>query len=143
MPDGTALITERAGRLRMVRNGKLLPEPVAGVPPVFAQNQGGLLDVSVHPRFADNGFAYLTYAHGTAEANSTRVARARLVGNRLEDLRVGLPDSRGSAVGPQAPLGHAVNPSLGGSSAASLPRTVLARSSRQPLNGAFFVPTNR
>ncbi|MFN8902561.1 MAG: PQQ-dependent sugar dehydrogenase, partial [Lysobacteraceae bacterium] len=74
LPDGSALVTERPGRLRVIRDGMLQPEPVAGVPAVFAQNQGGLLDVALHPGFADNRLVYLTYSHGTAEANPTRVA---------------------------------------------------------------------
>lgn len=88
LPDGTALVTERPGRLRIVRDGALLPDPVPGVPAVFAQNQGGLLDVAAHPRFAENRLIYLTYAHGTAEANTTRVARARFTGSALEGLEV-------------------------------------------------------
>lgn len=88
LPDGSALITERPGRLRVLRDGVLLPEPVAGVPAVFAQNQGGLLDVAAHPRFAENRLVYLTYAHGTAEANTTRVARARFDGAALSGLEV-------------------------------------------------------
>lgn len=88
LPDGSALITERPGRLRMFRDGVLLPEPVAGVPAVFAQNQGGLLDVVVHPRFAENRLVYLAYAHGSAEANTTRVARARLEGHALHAFEV-------------------------------------------------------
>ena len=88
LPDGSALITERPGRLRLFRDGVLLPEPVAGVPTVFAQNQGGLLDVVIHPRFAENRLVYLAYAHGTAEANTTRVARARLEDGALQALEV-------------------------------------------------------
>ncbi|MFB2936974.1 PQQ-dependent sugar dehydrogenase [Aerosakkonemataceae cyanobacterium BLCC-F154] len=88
LPDGTMLITERPGRLRVVRNGKLEPTPVTGVPEVFAVNQGGLLDVSVHPNFAENRLIYLTYAHGTEQANRTRVARARFDGKALQDVRV-------------------------------------------------------
>jgi glucose/arabinose dehydrogenase len=88
LPDGRLLITERPGRLRIVEGGKLLPAAVTGVPEVFAQGQGGLLDVAVHPRFADNGYVYLTYAHGTAEANRTRVSRGKLVGGALGDVQV-------------------------------------------------------
>lgn len=87
LPDGALLVTERPGRLRIVRDGKLDPKPVAGVPAVFAQGQGGLLDVAVHPRFADNRLVYLTYSDGTAEANRTRVARGELVGGELRDVR--------------------------------------------------------
>jgi glucose/arabinose dehydrogenase len=88
LPDGSALVTERPGRLRVLRDGALVAEPVAGVPAVFAQNQGGLLDVIAHPRFAENQLVYLTYAHGTAEANTTRLARARFTGTALEGLEV-------------------------------------------------------
>jgi aldose sugar dehydrogenase len=78
MPDGSILITERPGRLRIVRNGVLDGEAIAGVPEVFAEGQGGLLDISLHPRFAENRFVYLTYSHGSTSANRTRVARAVL-----------------------------------------------------------------
>ena len=88
LPNGGMLITERAGSLRLVRDGKLAATPVAGVPDVFASGQGGLLDVAVHPRFESNRFVYLTYSHGTDSANRTRVARAVLDGNALKDLKV-------------------------------------------------------
>ena len=54
LPSGDMLVTERGGRLRIVRGGKLLPTPVAGVPAVVAAGQGGLLDVALHPQFATN-----------------------------------------------------------------------------------------
>jgi glucose/arabinose dehydrogenase len=62
LPDGSMLVTERPGRLRIIRNGILDPEPVAGVPEVYAVRLDGLLDIVLHPRFAENGFAYLAYA---------------------------------------------------------------------------------
>ncbi len=88
LPDGSLLVTERPGRLRIVRDGRLDPQPIAGVPAVFAQNQGGLLDVALHPQFASNRFVYLTYSHGTQAANRTRLARGRLEGNRLQNVQV-------------------------------------------------------
>lgn len=90
LPDGAILVTERPGRLRLVRDGVLDPRPVAGVPAVHAMGQGGLLDVALHPDFATNRTVYLSYAHGTAEANRTRLARAVLDtgGHALRDLRV-------------------------------------------------------
>jgi glucose/arabinose dehydrogenase len=89
LPDKTTvLITERPGRLRIVRNGTLDPTAIAGVPAVFAEGQGGLMDVSLHPRFAENRWIYLTYAHGTGQANRTRLARATFDGKSLSDLRV-------------------------------------------------------
>ena len=88
LPDGSALITERPGRLRVLRDGVLEDAPVAGVPEVLAEGQGGLLDVTVHPDFDDNGWVYLAYAQGTEEANRTRVARAMFDGAALSALEV-------------------------------------------------------
>jgi glucose/arabinose dehydrogenase len=88
LPDGTILVTEKAGRLRVIRNGKLEPTPIAGVPEVMSAGQGGLMEVSIHPEFASNRLVYLTYSHGTENENRTRVARATLDGNALRDLRV-------------------------------------------------------
>ncbi|WP_026103175.1 PQQ-dependent sugar dehydrogenase [Pseudanabaena sp. PCC 6802] len=88
LPDGTLLITERPGRLRVARNGTLDPTPITGVPPVFAEGQGGLMEVSIHPNFAKNRFIYLTYSHGTDRANRTRLARATFDGKALSDVQV-------------------------------------------------------
>ncbi|MEP0956396.1 PQQ-dependent sugar dehydrogenase [Microcoleus sp. FACHB-1515] len=88
LPDGAMLITERPGRLRIVRDGRLDPNPIAGVPNVFAQRQGGLMDVSVHPQFAQNQLIYFTFADGTEQANRTRLARARFDGRSLQDVQV-------------------------------------------------------
>jgi glucose/arabinose dehydrogenase len=62
LPGGDLLITERPGRLRIVRQGKLLPQAVEGVPKVFHSSQGGLLEVMPHPNFASNRLIYLTYS---------------------------------------------------------------------------------
>jgi glucose/arabinose dehydrogenase len=88
LSDGDILVTEKAtAELRLVRNGALVPEPIAGVPDdVFGGGQGGLLDVASHPDFANNGLVYLTYSWGDAEANGTRVARARFDGTALTGL---------------------------------------------------------
>jgi aldose sugar dehydrogenase len=88
LPGGGILITERAGRLRMVRDGVLEPEPIEGVPEVYASGQGGLLDVALDPGFASNRVIYLSYAASGEGGNSTRVARATLGEGRLEDLKV-------------------------------------------------------
>lgn len=86
LDNGTMLVTERSGNLRLVRDGALVAEPVAGVPAVYARSQGGLFDVAPHPRFAENRLLYLSYAHGTPDANATRLARARFDGERLTDV---------------------------------------------------------
>lgn len=79
VPGGDVLITERPGRLRIVRGGKLLPTPVAGVPEVAYENQGGLLEVALHPNFAANRFVYLTFAKKRPDGtgNTTALVRAK------------------------------------------------------------------
>ena len=88
LPDESIIVTERPGRVRIVRDGQLDPEPIEGVPPVYASGQGGLLDVALHPEFASNRAIYLSYAAEGDGGNSTRVARATLGDGRLEDLQV-------------------------------------------------------
>ena len=88
LPDGRLLVTEKAGNLRIVKDGKLDPQPVAGLPEVTVHGQGGLMDVALHPKFADNGLVYLSYAARGGGGVSTEVARGRLAGHRLEDVRL-------------------------------------------------------
>jgi len=89
LPDGRMLVTERPGRLRVLgAEGHLDPQPVAGVPAVVASGQGGLLDVALHPGFADNALVYLSYAGGERGRSGTEVARGRFAGGRLEDVTV-------------------------------------------------------
>ncbi len=89
LPDGKMLVTERPGRLRLVgADGRLDPRPIGGVPAVAAVGQGGLLDVVLHPDFARNGWIYLSYAAHGAGGYGTEVARARLEGHALRDLKV-------------------------------------------------------
>jgi glucose/arabinose dehydrogenase len=79
LPDGSMLVTERPGRLRIVRNGVLDPQPIPGVPAVRAAVLGGLFDVVVHPRFAENRYLYLSYAKAREDGlTTTALARARL-----------------------------------------------------------------
>ena len=88
LPDGAMLVTEREGRLRLIRGGKLEKEPVAGTPKVLASGQGGLLDIVLHPQFASNGLIYLSYSAAGEGGANTAVMRARLNGNRLENPKV-------------------------------------------------------
>jgi glucose/arabinose dehydrogenase len=93
LPDGRLLVTERPGRMRLVgRDGKL-SEPVAGVPKVFAEGQGGLLDVALAPDFAPSGRIFFSFAEAREGGkNGTSVGRAKLVleggEGRLEDVAV-------------------------------------------------------
>ena len=85
LPGGDALITERPGRLRILRAGKLLPQPVEGVPAVLHSSQGGLLEVAAHPDFASNRMLYLTFSKPSADGNEATTA---LVRGRYEDGRL-------------------------------------------------------
>lgn len=86
LPGGDMLITEKPGRLRIVRNGRLLPEAVPGVPEVFYEGQGGLFDVLPHPDFSNNRWVYLTYSKKTANSSATAIARGRLENDRLTNV---------------------------------------------------------
>jgi aldose sugar dehydrogenase len=87
LPDGAMLVTERTGKLRIVRNGILDPEPVAGVPAVRAAGLCGLFDVVLHPRFAENRFVYLTYDKPRGEQGAVlAVARAKWDGRGLAEV---------------------------------------------------------
>lgn len=86
LPGGDMLVTEREGRLRLVRNGVLEPVAIAGVPRVVARNQGGLLDIALHPQFATNRWVYLSYSAPARGGSATRVVRARFKGRRLQDM---------------------------------------------------------
>ena len=83
---GDMLITEKPGRLRIVRDGNLLPEAIPGVPEVFYEGQGGLFDVLPHPDFNDNRWVYLTYSKKTADSSATAIARGRLENDRLTNV---------------------------------------------------------
>jgi aldose sugar dehydrogenase len=76
LPDGSMLVTERGGQVRLIRNGVLAPEPVAKPDGVLARGLNGLMDVSLHPKFADNRWVYLTYTKSVAE-NRSVLALAR------------------------------------------------------------------
>jgi glucose/arabinose dehydrogenase len=88
LPNGDMLVTERPGRLRIVRGGVLDPNPIAGVPPVRAFGQAGLLDVALHPDFESNRLIYLSLAKPNADgtAGATAVVRGRFDGQQLTDV---------------------------------------------------------
>lgn len=81
-----ALVTERPGTLRVIQDGRLLPDPVRGTPEVFPEVQGGLLDVAIDPGFESNGWVYLSYSHAIKPPENARpVAMTRLVRGRIRD----------------------------------------------------------
>ncbi|MGJ3231434.1 MAG: PQQ-dependent sugar dehydrogenase [Oceanicaulis sp.] len=85
LPDGDMLVTERTGALRLISGGALRADPVEGAPAVYAEGQGGLLDVLAAPDFEDSGIVFLSYAMGDADANTTEVSRYRLKDGALVD----------------------------------------------------------
>lgn len=90
LPDGRLLVTEMAGRLRVIgMDGAPGEIALDGLPPIFERGGTiGLMDVALDPGFAQNGWLYLTMGHGEEGANGTRLVRARLAGDRIEDVQV-------------------------------------------------------
>jgi len=89
LPDGRMLVTEREGRLRIVsRDFKIDPRPIEGVPRVVARSQGGLFDVVLHPKYAENGWIYLAYNGAGKGGHGTELLRARLKDHQLVDSEV-------------------------------------------------------
>jgi aldose sugar dehydrogenase len=100
LPDRSILVTERPGRLRIVRNGKLDPKPIPGLPTVAARGEGGLMDVALHPNFSQNRWLYLAYTiEGDGGLLQTRVSRFRLSDKGLTDkldIFPGIPGTAGN-----------------------------------------------
>ncbi|MGF1926056.1 MAG: PQQ-dependent sugar dehydrogenase [Bacteroidia bacterium] len=95
LPNGDMLVTERPGKLRLVKDGKLDPVEISGLPAIFYRGQGGLLDVVLHPDYAKNGWIYLSYSSPKAEGEegddngaNTALLRAKLKDHALTDVQV-------------------------------------------------------
>ncbi len=82
LPDGRMLVTERRGTMRIVDGGKLVDKPIDGLPKATEHGQGGLLDVALHPKYAQNGWIYWTYNAGTPGEYGTELSRGKLGGTR-------------------------------------------------------------
>ncbi len=88
LPDGSMLVTERPGRIRVVRHGVLDPKPIGGVPEARTKGNGGLMDIALHPKFAENHLVYFTYDKPVEkDKGAPTVARGRLEGAELSDVR--------------------------------------------------------
>jgi glucose/arabinose dehydrogenase len=94
LPNGNMLVTERGGKLRLVKNGKLDPQEISGVPEVWSKGQGGLLDVVLHPDYAKNGWIYISYSSPKADGEegddggaNTALIRAKLKDHALTDIQ--------------------------------------------------------
>lgn len=89
LPDGRLLITERAGRLRIVNSDYSLdPKPITGLPEIMASGQGGLFDVVLHPQYAKNGWIYFAYSAPGPGGMGTALARGKLVGHQMTQVQV-------------------------------------------------------
>jgi len=88
LPGGDILVSERPGRLRIIRDGALLDAPVSGLPQIRARGQGGLLDLLPHPEFAQNRILFFSYSASLGNEVTTHVARARFEDDTLKDVTV-------------------------------------------------------
>ncbi len=104
LPDGAKLVTERAGRMRLIGADGAVSEPLAGVPQVVAVSQGGLLDVVLDPKFNESSLVFFSYSEPRNGGSGTAIARARLVregdSGRLADVQVvwRMPQTRTSGI---------------------------------------------
>ncbi|GBO53570.1 PQQ-dependent oxidoreductase, gdhB family [Pseudanabaena sp. lw0831] len=88
LPDGAILITERIGRVKILRNGSLEQIAIAKIPKLFVSGQAGLMDISLHPRFAQNRLVYLTFSTGNFQSNHTSILRVKFDGKALVEPQV-------------------------------------------------------
>lgn len=86
LSNGDMLVTERAGRLRLVRDGNLVAEPVAEMPAVSNAPLAGLMDLALHPRFGDNGLIYFSYSKPIGDVVANTLGRGRWTGDRLVEI---------------------------------------------------------
>jgi aldose sugar dehydrogenase len=94
LPNGDLLVTERGGKLRIVKNGKLEAQEITGIPEVYYKGQGGLLDIALHPDYKTNGWIYISYSspkkdgeEGDDGGANTALMRAKLKDNALTDIQ--------------------------------------------------------
>ena len=84
LPDGRMIVTEKRGTMRLIENGKLIEKPIDGIPTASEHGQGGLLDVVLHPKYAENGWIYWTYNAEEKGLHGTELARGKLGGTKTE-----------------------------------------------------------
>lgn len=93
LPDGNILVTERGGKLRLIKDGILDPQEITGIPKVYYRGQGGLLDIVLHPNYKENGWVYLSFASpkkdnetGDDNGANTELIRAKINGHALTNI---------------------------------------------------------
>jgi aldose sugar dehydrogenase len=87
LPDGRLLVTERAGEILVFKDDKYTGEKLTGVPAVFAKGQGGLLDITLHPDYANNKWIYIAYSKPVDGGATTAISRFKVNGNQVTDLQ--------------------------------------------------------
>ncbi len=87
LPDGRMLVTEKSGRLRFITNDQLDPQPISGIPAVYNRGQGGLLEVTPHPHYKNNGWIYLAYSDPAKAPSGREVSMTKIVRGRIRDHR--------------------------------------------------------
>jgi glucose/arabinose dehydrogenase len=113
LPNGDMLVTERPGRVRLIHDGVLDPKPVDGVPQVKAQGLHGLMDIALHPQFAENHWVYLTYTKATDRGQTIALARGRWDGSALADTKdIFIADAYGENPGAASRIAFARDGSL-------------------------------
>lgn len=91
LPDKSMLVTERAGRVRLIENGKLVAQPAFTVPDVAPSSESGLMDISLHPKFAENKFVYLAYAYNKG-GKRDKVVRYKYADKKLTEPKIIIED---------------------------------------------------
>jgi len=87
LPDGRLLVTEKKGEILIFKDDKYTGQKVTGLPKVYSSGQGGLMDIQLHPKYADNGWIYLAYSKPLSGGAATAVMRAKLSGNELVEKK--------------------------------------------------------
>ena len=87
LPDGRLLVTERSGEILVFKNNKFTGQKLTGVPKVFAEGQGGLLDIKLHPDYKKNNWIYISYSKPVEGGATTAIARFKLTGNKVTGLQ--------------------------------------------------------
>ena len=86
LPDNNILVTEKPGRLRLIKNGRLIKQPVVVLPDTVYRGQGGLMGIALHPHFKDNHWVYLSYNAKGTDGHGTEVIRGKFIGDKLIDI---------------------------------------------------------
>ncbi len=88
LPNGNILVTEKPGRLRLIKNGRLVEHPVVVLPDTVYRGQGGLMGIALHPQFSDNNMIYLSYNAKGKDGHGTEVIRGQFKNDKLINIEI-------------------------------------------------------